>query len=79
MENLERYKKVFMEVFEANEETLGENFTTENVERWDSVGQMALITALEQEFDIMFDIDDIYEFTSYPKGIEILKKYEVEF
>ena len=79
MENLERYKKVFMEVFEANEETLGENFTTENVERWDSVGQMALITALEQEFDIMFDIDDIYEFTSYLKGIEILKKYEVEF
>ena len=29
-------------------------------------------------FDIMFDTDDIIDFNSYEKGIEILKKYNVE-
>ena len=38
---------------------------------------MAMIAELEEAFDISMDIDDIIEFSSYNKGIEILKKYEV--
>ena len=33
---------------------------------------------LEESFDVMFDPEDIMEFTSYGKGREILKKYDVE-
>ena len=32
----------------------------------------------EESLDIMFDPEDIMEFTSYGKGREILKKYDVE-
>ena len=39
---------------------------------------MSLIAALEDAFDIMFDTDDIIDFSSFSKGIEILKKYDVE-
>ena len=40
---------------------------------------MSLIAALEDEFDIMFESDDIIDFSSYEKGKEILKsKYDVE-
>lgn len=39
---------------------------------------MSLIGKLEDTFDIMFDTDDIIDFNSYSKGIEILKKYDVE-
>ena len=49
-----------------------------SVDGWDSVKQLALTTALEDTFDIMLDAEDILELTSYTKGKEMLKKYEVE-
>ena len=33
---------------------------------------------LEETFDIMLETDDIIDFSSYKKGIEILAKYKVE-
>lgn len=77
MENIKKYQHVFQEIFNAKEEELGADFTAMHVSRWDSVTQMALVTALETAFDIMFDTDDILEFDSYEKGKEILTRYDV--
>lgn len=79
MNNQEAYKKVFMDVFGVEESALGDDFTTDSIDKWDSVTQMTLVTALEDQFGIMIDIDDIYELTSYAKGMEIVSKYGVEF
>lgn len=45
---------------------------------WDSVGHMRLIANLEDAFDIMLDMDDIIDFSSFAKGKEILRKYDVD-
>lgn len=79
MSNMEAYKKVFMDVFGVEESALGDGFTSDSEVKWDSVTQMTLITALEDQFDIMIEIDDIYELTSYAKGMEIVSKYGVKF
>jgi acyl carrier protein len=50
----------------------------QDVPAWDSVGHMGLISELEDAFDIQFETDDIVDFGSYEKGIELLKKYDVE-
>ena len=50
----------------------------QDVPAWDSVGHMGLISELEDAFDIQFETDDIVDFNSYAKGIELLKKYDVE-
>ena len=47
-------------------------------DQWDSVGHMKLIAALEDAFDIMVDMDDIIDLSSFEKGKEILRKYDVE-
>ena len=39
---------------------------------------MSLVAEIESAFDIMMDTDDIIDFSSFKKGIEILKKYDVE-
>ena len=39
---------------------------------------MGLLAAIEEAFDIMMDTDDIIDFNSFDKGIELLKKYNVE-
>jgi len=46
-------------------------------EGWDSIAHMALIAAIEEEFDIMLETDDVIAMNSYPLAKEILKKYEV--
>lgn len=78
MTNIEKYNQAFVEVFGVNESALNEGFAKGSVDGWDSVHQLNIIALLEESFDIMFDPEDIMEFTSYGKGREILKKYEVE-
>ena len=78
MTNLEKYNNVFMENLQIAEDKLA-NLQYQGVELWDSVGHMSLVAALEDEFDIMIDTDDIIDLSSYEKGKEILAKYGVEF
>lgn len=77
MTNLEKYNKAFTESFEIEESQLA-GLEYQSIPTWDSVGHMGLIAALEDEFDIMMDTDDIIDLSSYEKGKEILKKYDVE-
>lgn len=78
MTNLEKYEKVFCENLNVPKENLS-GLKYQSVELWDSVGHMTLVAALEEAFDIMMDTDDIIDLSSYEKGMEILKKYGVEF
>ena len=78
MTNLEKYNNVFIENLQITEDKLV-GLTYQSVELWDSVGHMSLVAALEDEFEIMIDTDDIIDLSSYEKGKEILAKYGVEF
>ena len=76
MTNLEKYDAAFIESFGVTKEQL-KDLSYQSIEAWDSVGHMQLIAALEDTFDIMFDTDDIIDFSSYEKGKEYMAKYEV--
>lgn len=78
MENTEKYIKVFTEVFGVTKENASE-LKYQSIDAWDSVGHMGLIAALEENFDIMLEADDIVDFSSFEKGKEILSKYNVQF
>ena len=77
MTNLEKYNTAFIESLEVPFEQL-EGLEYEGISSWDSVGHMSLVAMLEDAFDIMMDTDDIIEFSSYEKGKEIIRKYEIE-
>ena len=78
MTNLEKLNNIFCEVFSVDESVLKEDFDKNSVEGWDSVHQLSLTSAIEDEFDIMLDAEDILEFTSYDNAKNILAKYEIE-
>ena len=79
MDNLQKYKNSFCEAFETTEDKL-EGLKYQDIELWDSVGHMSLIAAIEDEFDIMIETDDIIDFSSFEKGLEILNKnYSIDF
>ena len=77
MTNLERYQNVFIEAFET-EKGLLDNLKYQDIPEWDSMGHMSMISLLEEEFDIVFETDDIIDFSSFKKGISTLKKYSVD-
>ena len=77
MTNEEKYIQAFTESFEIPADSLT-GLEYQAISQWDSVGHMSLIAALEEAFDIMMDTDDIIDFSSFEKGKEIMKKYDVE-
>lgn len=77
--NKERYDSAFKETFEIDDSLLNEKLKYQSILSWDSVGHMSLIAALEDAFDIMMEMDDIVDFSSYEVGIETMKKYGVDF
>ena len=78
MKNMEKYTQVFVEMFGKSADEV-KNLHYQDIIEWDSVGHMTLMSGLEDTFDIMMETDDIIDFDSYEKGIEILKKYNVDF
>lgn len=74
----EKYNKAFEETFGLLSEEVNESLDMKNTEDWDSVGHIRLVTAIEDSFDIMFEMEDILGFTSYENGKQILKKYGIE-
>ncbi len=77
MTNLEKYRQAFVTALNADEQKL-DDLKYQDIPEWDSVGHMSLVAELEDAFDIEMETDDIIDFSSYQKGIEILKKYHVE-
>ena len=78
MTNIEKLNKIFCEVFSVEVSALNSEFNNTTVEGWDSVRQLSLTTAVEDEFDIMLDAEDILDFTSYENAKNILGKYQIE-
>ncbi len=76
MTTLEKYNECFIESFQT-QETTGLKYKVTPL--WDSVGHITLVAAIEDAFDISLEPEDMMSLLSYEEGIEILKKYGVEF
>jgi acyl carrier protein len=79
MNNIEIYKKSFVESLSVSEEIINDALEYNSIPEWDSIAHMGLISELEDQFKITLETDDIIDFSSFLKGKEILKKYKIEF
>jgi acyl carrier protein len=77
MNNEQKYLGALMEALEVTAEEVP-SLAYGISKGWDSVGHMAVIAALEDAFDVMMEMDDIIDLSTYEKGKEILRKYDVE-
>ena len=71
------FQEIFIKTLSIDNNKFNENIKYNEIPEWDSIGHMTLIAALEEEYKINFETDDIVDFSSFKKGIEILKKYKV--
>lgn len=59
-----RLRKTIAAVFELDEQHLPEDPSPQTIERWDSLGHLQLIIAVEQEFNVHFTMEKIPQLTS---------------
>ena len=79
MKNKQKYDQAFIESFSIDESKLDDNLGYNTIPEWDSIGHMGLIAELEEVFDIVMEMDDIIDFSSYKKGFELIAKHGFEF
>ena len=79
MNNKEKYANVFCTVFGVDKSVLNETFTSKDIDKWDSVAHLNLISELEDTFNVMFETEDILHYGSYLNGMKILEGYGVQF
>jgi acyl carrier protein len=69
--------QVFAESLMVDPAVVVDDLAYQSIKEWDSVAHMVLVTALEDNFDIMLDTDDIIAMSSVARVREILAKYDV--
>ena len=68
----DRLRTVFVETMQLDEGFDVENLKYRDIEAWDSVGHMALVAAIEDEFDVQFDTDQVIDMSSFKVAVDML-------
>ena len=79
MSNKQKYKDIFIKSLAMDSKKFNENIKYNEIAEWDSIGHMTLMSGLEEGFNIAIETDDIVDFSSFKKGLEILGKHKIEF
>lgn len=77
--NTEKLKQVFVDSLSIDASLVVDDFAFNSIPEWDSIAHMALVTEIDDVFDIMLDTDDVLDMSSFAKAKEILEKYEISF
>jgi acyl carrier protein len=72
MEKIEKLNGIISRILEIDESKITNEMDINNVPSWDSINQMALIAAIEEDFEIELSFDEISEMNSVKKIRELM-------
>lgn len=65
-------KQIMADVLELSPNSIGESTSRDRVASWDSLNHIQLVLALEQEFQVSFEISEIEAMLSYADIRQVL-------
>lgn len=71
-EIIEKLTNVFHEIFKDESIILHDDMTAEDVENWDSLTHMLMISKVEQEFQVKFKLKDLNKLKTVGDLISII-------
>jgi acyl carrier protein len=69
---LGRIQPIFRDVFDAPDLNILRASSAENVEGWDSLAQINLVTAIEKEFNIRFTLGELEELNNVGEMVDLI-------
>ncbi|MCA2214442.1 acyl carrier protein [Jidongwangia harbinensis] len=79
MTELQRLRNAFRTSLDLAPDAPVDDLQYQDNAQWDSLAHMSLVAAIEDEFDIMIDTDDVINMSSFAEAVRILGKYGVTF
>lgn len=79
MPDLDQLRRVFRETLDLPPEVAVDTLQYRAIDKWDSLAHMALVAALEQEFDVMIDTEDVLAISSFQAARDVLERQGVTF
>lgn len=74
-ELLKKLQTIFADVFDDDDIQIDESTNAESIEEWDSLTNINILAAIQDEFSVSFDIDEIVSMKNVGEMIDaILRK-----
>lgn len=70
----EKLNEVFRDVFDDETITVNDETTAADVEGWDSHMHISLIDAVEEEFDIRFDMKTVVKMKNVGEMVDVIER-----
>ena len=67
-----RLNEVFRDVFDRDDITVSDETTAADVEGWDSLIHITLMDAVEEEFDIRFDMKTVVKMKNVGEMVDLI-------
>ena len=66
--------EIFIDVFDDNSLIIKEDTNADDIEDWDSLANINLVVAMEKEFNLKFNINEIEKLNNVGDMIDLIKK-----
>jgi acyl carrier protein len=70
---LEELQPLFRDILDQPNLRITRESNSSNVEGWDSLAHINLVTAIEQEYDIKFSIDELLELKNVGEMVDLME------
>lgn len=74
MQNFDKLRSIIAATLGIDEDLITESLTMEDIPQWDSMGNMAIIAAVEEGFGIEFPLEDLFELNSVGAILDEISK-----
>ena len=71
-EIFDRLNEVFQDVFDDDSITVNPNTTAADIEDWDSLMHINLVSAVEDEFEVEFEMKDILDLDNVGDFVDLI-------
>ncbi len=71
----EQLKEAFATALDLEVEEIEENCSQDDLEDWDSLGHLNLISEIEKTFKVKITMDEVMEMTSYVKVKKVVNSH----
>lgn len=70
----EKMNEIFRNVFDDEDIYLTDETNAEDIDDWDSLEQINLIVAIENEFEMMFDMSEVADLANVGEMVDLILK-----
>lgn len=67
-------KEIIARVLNVDAGVIADSLSSGDIPEWDSVGNLAIISTIEQELDVEFPLEDLFDLTSVRSLIDEVNK-----